>query len=77
MVSVFLFRRPKCPFLALENGYSRQKCPFSSAKKGSIAQYYISLLSGMRNIDRDPLVGQLTSQAPAMNVENLTIGGLA
>ena len=32
----------------------------------SIAQYYISLLSGMRNIDdRDHLVGQLTSVLPS------------
>ena len=33
---------------------------------GSIAQYYISLLSGMRNIDdRDHLVGQLTKEDPS------------
>ena len=33
VISVFLFQRPKCHFLALENGHFWQKCPFSSAKK--------------------------------------------
>ena len=33
VISVFLFQRPKCHFLALENGNFWQKCAFSSAKK--------------------------------------------
>ena len=33
VVSVFLYRHPKCHFLARENGHFWQKCPFSRAKK--------------------------------------------
>ena len=31
MVSVFLFRHPKCHFLVLENRHFCRKCPFSIA----------------------------------------------